>query len=642
MRKTNLSLVIKIAGIILLGFLTVLGNEIRLGIERYTKNTIESDAEITIRNLDKFAKNYVEKIATNPVDLSSEQFKRLYLHALSGDLTKIKCLVDAKGNILDMSRDGVDESSLSLIVNENGTNYTTSIEFDSLTQSELKKLEKIILQNQSTPINVSIDANVGYYNKYNDEIRDLDFKTIKINDQIVIEKKVSGTIKHIEGVASSYMSAKMDLLFPYSADSLSIASNLTQKAILTDYHDAFRGLQQQIQNQFQKFKDSGKEFNSSVFDYTQYYLINPYEYNGKYYSTIMMRLEDWNTAAQSNDENQELTVDDATIGYIFVVQEYDNLRMKSLQQFIYDNLSTYILAIILITIMCFMVAYMIVRPIKQLELAAWRISRKQFEYPIDTSRHDELGDLARSVDKMSKELEKTINDLHQKIERVQKLESVRKEFVSNFTHEIKTPLGIINGFSEMVELEKDEKKRNEYIEIIQNETKRINDLVLAMLDLSKLESQNMTLDIEEVDLLDIVDETLESMAYLFDTQQVLLKTDLDSCIVQADVFKMEMVITNFISNALRYTQSHEEVIIHLDEHGFSVENTGAHIPEEDIEKIWLSFHKVDKARNEGGTGLGLAICKAILELHHFEYGVQNTERGVLFYFHCPGQNSVEV
>lgn len=142
----------------------------------------------------------------------------------------------------------------------------------------------------------------------------------------------------------------------------------------------------------------------------------------------------------------------------------------------------------------------------------------------------------------------------------------------------------------------------------------------------------MTLDMEEVDLLDIVDETLESMACLFENRHVQLITDLDSSIVEADPFKIGMVITNFIGNALHHSESGEKVIIHLDEHCFSVENTGAYIPEEDIEKIWLSFHKVDKARNEGGTGLGLAICKAILELHHFEYGSAKYKTGCFILF----------
>ena len=220
MRKLNFSLVIKIACIILLAFLAVLGNEIRLGIERYIKNTLETDAEITIRNLDKFAKNYVERIAVNPVDLSSQQFLRLYHHALSGDLTKVKCLVDADGKILDMSRDGVEGPSLSLIVEKDDTNYSVGIDFSSLSQKDLEKLEKVIIQHQNSQLDISIDVHIGRYNEFNGEMRDLDFKEIKVNNQTVIEHQVEGEITHIEGVATSYMSAKMELFFPYSADGL--------------------------------------------------------------------------------------------------------------------------------------------------------------------------------------------------------------------------------------------------------------------------------------------------------------------------------------------------------------------------------------------------------------------------------------
>ena len=153
-----------------------------------------------------------------------------------------------------------------------------------------------------------------------------------------------------------------------------------------------------------------------------------------------------------------------------------------------------------------------------------------------------------------------------------------------------------------------------------------------MLDLSKLESQNISLTMEDVDLLDIVDESLDSMAYLLEKKNIHLNAELDSATIHADHFKIEMVINNFISNALRYTEDGKSVYVHLDEHCFEVENEGAQIPNDEVEKIWLTFHKVDKARNEEGTGLGLAKCKAILDLHHFEYGVKNTDKGVLFYF----------
>lgn len=476
---------------------------------------------------------------------------------------------------------------------------------------------------------------------------DIQVKNLVYNDEIIYTGDVKGKTQTFQGTVSAYTSYNKEIVFFSSASGTMKIQKQTEKqdsskefeekqsALVVDYQNAMNGLQYQIQRNFKKFKSSGKEFHSAGNDYSNYYLLSPYEYNGKYYSTVMMRLEDWSLlvdANQSLDYTTEESLDLLSAGYIFVTQEYTDLTMKSLQQFMVDNSSTYFLAFILIILICLSIAYMIVRPIRRIETTAKHIARKEFDYPIDMTRHDELGDLARSIDIMSKELEKTISNLHQEIERVTQLEGVRKDFVSNFTHEIKTPLGIINGFSELVELEQDEKKRNEYIDIIQNEAKRINELVLAMLDLSKLESQNISLTMEDVDLLDIVDESLDSMAYLLEKKNIHLNAELDSATIHADHFKIEMVINNFISNALRYTEDGKSVYVHLDEHCFEVENEGAQIPNDEVEKIWLTFHKVDKARNEEGTGLGLAICKAILDLHHFEYGVKNTDKGVLFYF----------
>lgn len=154
-----------------------------------------------------------------------------------------------------------------------------------------------------------------------------------------------------------------------------------------------------------------------------------------------------------------------------------------------------------------------------------------------------------------------------------------------------------------------------------------------MLDLSKLESQNISLTLEEVDMLDIVDECLDSMMYLIEKKNIHLETDLNESIVIADQFRMEMLIQNFITNAIRYTLDGKSIYIHLDAQGFEIENETEALPDDELEKIWLTFHKVaDKSRSNEGTGLGLAICRTILELHHFEYGVKNTERGVLFFF----------
>lgn len=640
MKKLNFSLIIKVTGVVFIAFSIVLGNEIRLGINRYTKNTLDTDAEAIVRNLDKFAKSYTQSIAINKVNLNSTEFKNIYRDALAGDGTKVKCLVNAKGQILDVSREGEGFPSIGVIVSKykGATNWPVYFDLSSMDSTSLMKIESELLKHKDEKNTITLKIVTNSQSELNSNIFDNIFiKELKLNNQIIYVSNTKGKVQTMEGTVGSYASYNLEIAFPSTlTESKKQSTNTSGKksrTMILDYQNAMNVLREQITKNFKTFKKSGRELTTT--NYSIYKILNPYEYNGKYYSTVMLRLEDWglmNGEDTTVDYTDEASLDKVTAGYIFVIQEYTNLTMRSFRQFMHDNSSTYLLAFVLIILICLSIAYMVIKPIRRIETTAKHIARKEFDYPIDTTRHDELGDLSRSIDRMSKELESTINNLHQEIERVQRLEVIRKEFVSNFTHEIKTPLGIINGFSELVEIEQDEKKRNEYITIIQNETKRINELVLAMLDLSKLESQKVSLKLEEVDLLDIVGDCLDSMMYLFERKQIKVHTQLDSSMVKADRFKIEMVIDNFISNALRYTAEGKNVYVRLDEHGFEIENEGHPIPKDDLEKIWLTFHKVDRSRNAEGTGLGLAICKAILDLHHFEYGVKNTEKGVLFYF----------
>lgn len=633
-------MIIKVTGVVFIAFSIVLGNEIRLGINRYTKNTLDTDAEAIVRNLDKFAKSYTQSIAINKVNLNSTEFKNIYRDALAGDGTKVKCLVNAKGQILDVSREGEGFPSIGVIVSKykGATNWPVYFDLSSMDSTSLMKIESELLKHKDEKNTITLKIVTNSQSELNSNIFDNIFiKELKLNNQIIYVSNTKGKVQTMEGTVGSYASYNLEIAFPSTlTESKKQSTNTSGKksrTMILDYQNAMNGLREQITKNFKTFKKSGRELTTT--NYSIYKILNPYEYNGKYYSTVMLRLEDWglmNGEDTTVDYTDEASLDKVTAGYIFVIQEYTNLTMRSFRQFMHDNSSTYLLAFVLIILICLSIAYMVIKPIRRIETTAKHIARKEFDYPIDTTRHDELGDLSRSIDRMSKELESTINNLHQEIERVQRLEVIRKEFVSNFTHEIKTPLGIINGFSELVEIEQDEKKRNEYITIIQNETKRINELVLAMLDLSKLESQKVSLKLEEVDLLDIVGDCLDSMMYLFERKQIKVHTQLDSSMVKADRFKIEMVIDNFISNALRYTAEGKNVYVRLDEHGFEIENEGHPIPKDDLEKIWLTFHKVDCSRNAEGTGLGLAICKAILDLHHFEYGVKNTEKGVLFYF----------
>lgn len=647
MKKINVSLIIKITGIVFVAFTLILGNEIRLGIDRYIKNTLETDASATIRNLDKFSKEYSDLTIYNSLELDSHEFQEIYDTALSGDSSLVKSLVTPNGKILDISRETIEDTLLCMLVKDFKLaddwpqNCPAYFHLDSIGNENIDKLERALndekaVRNASLSIVFPEETNFS-----NNEFTDIEIAKIVIDGQTIVNREVSGEQIVVSGQLSFYSSQYKEVFFgnnkeaiTYGNYSHSISTN--EETIVIDYHDAMRGIHQQLQRNFQKYTRHENVFTST--NYADYYLLKPYKYNGKYYSSVMMKIVDWSllneyySDYQYSELSDEQKIQKATKGYVIVTKEYNQLTSSAMKQFIIDNYSTYLLAILLIAILCVSLAYILVKPIHRLETIAKHIARKEFDYPIHLNRHDELGNLARSLDTMSKELEKTINNLYRQVEKVQSLETIRKEFVSNFTHEIKTPLGIINGFSELIEIEQDEIKRNEYIQIIQGETKKINELVLAMLEYSKLESDTITLDIEDVDLLEIVDEAVDSMMYLFRKKNIHLETELDSVIIKADRFKIQMVINNFISNALRYTNENKKIIIHLDQNGFSIENEGAHIPEEEKQKIWLTFHKVDKSRNEEGTGLGLAICRAALDLHHFSYGVKNTETGVLFYF----------
>lgn len=644
MRKYHLSLIVKITAIVIMAFALILGNEIRLGIKRYRKNTIESDAEMIARNLDKFSKDYANLNVYQSYTLDSPEFQKIYSEALSGNSNLIKSLVSAKGHIIDVSRETIAETILCMTPttfegqDDWMSNYPIYLYLDQMSQEDITYLEDY-MENGQEMLNVILDIQFDENTNFKQgEFRDIQVQRIQIEDDVVINHKVSKDALRIEGTLAFYSSQNEEVFFGNNTQMITYGSYShmatdNKEAVVIDYRDAIKGVRYQLQKHFDQYTKQDDIFYST--NYGSYYLLESYRYNGKDYSSLMMPIYDM-VAYNQIEMTDGMTDDDlrqeSLLGYLIVTKEYTGLTTNSLRQFMIDNSSTYLIALILVAGISLSIAYMIVKPVHRIENSAKHIARKEFDYPIDMSRHDELGDLANSIDTMSKELEKTISHLHQEIDKVKNLENIRKEFVSNFTHEIKTPLGIINGFSELVQLEQDEKKRNEYIDIIQNETHKINQLVKAMLDYSRLESQAITLNLEETDLSQLLETSIEELQYLIDKKNIRMILDIQNVNVKVDAFRMSMVFNNFISNAIRHSKDQGVVRVVLNDHMFSIENEGNPIPQEDLEKIWLTFHKVDKSRNDEGTGLGLAICRSIFELHRFGYGVENTNHGVRFYF----------
>lgn len=320
-------------------------------------------------------------------------------------------------------------------------------------------------------------------------------------------------------------------------------------------------------------------------------------------------------------------------GYLLLISEVKNPVQYAHSKVKADYGIIFINYLIFLSVFTFIISRMITKPIKSIQEQTTKIANGNFDMVLAEKGNDEIAELSRNINQMSGKLKQTIEQLNNEIERVKNLNHLQTEFTANFTHEIKTPLGIINGFAELLDLEKDEDKKKEYTHIILQEVERINHLIYAMLDLSKLKSGKAPLNIEKCDLNQIVYQTLEAFEFHLQKKGIHLKAEIEEVSIQADIFKIEMVIRNLLSNSIKYCYENKTIKIRVNQKEFSIENVGERIPEENINAIWETFYKVDTSRNEEGTGLGLAICKSILELHGFEYGVENTMHGVRFYFH---------
>ena len=288
------------------------------------------------------------------------------------------------------------------------------------------------------------------------------------------------------------------------------------------------------------------------------------------------------------------------------------------------------------------------KPLEELTDISIRMSNHDFNAKYESGGEDEIGVLGQNFNKMSKELEQTIselktanNELQKDIEKKERIDDMRKEFLSNVSHELKTPIALIQGYAEgLKECINDEaESRDFYCEVIIDEAAKMNNMVKKLLTLNQLEFGNDQISMECFDLTELVRGVVNSAQLLADQKdaQILFVQD-TSVYVWGDEFKIEEVVTNYVSNAINHIDGERKIEIKMQRREghirLSVFNTGKPIPEEDIDKIWIKFYKVDKARTReyGGSGIGLSIVKAIMESMNQKFGVKNYENGVEFWF----------
>ncbi len=297
-------------------------------------------------------------------------------------------------------------------------------------------------------------------------------------------------------------------------------------------------------------------------------------------------------------------------------------------------------------------------PILEISRISQRMSRMEFDIRYKGKEKNELGLLGESINEMADHLEQTIaelktanNELQKDIEQKTKIDEMRKEFLSNVSHELKTPIALIQGYAEGLQecINDDAQSREFYCEVIMDEAGKMNRMVKKLLTLNKLEFGAQTMEIERFDIVSVIQSITQASDIIMQQKGVTLKVEAEGPVyVWADEFDIEEVFGNYFSNALNHVEGEKLIEVRVekveDKVRVSVFNTGQPIPEEDLDKVWIKFYKVDKARTReyGGSGIGLSIVKAVMEALHQKYGVCNREDGVEFWFELDGGNGIDI
>lgn len=289
----------------------------------------------------------------------------------------------------------------------------------------------------------------------------------------------------------------------------------------------------------------------------------------------------------------------------------------------------------------------ITKPILELNRISEQMVHLNFDARYEEKSKNEIGLLGENINKLSSSLERAIselktanNELQKDIEKKEQIDEMRKEFLANVSHELKTPIALIQGYAEgLSEGVGDGESRDFYCEVIMDEASRMNRMVQKLLTLNQLEFGNDVVAMERFDVTELVRNYIQSAGIL--TRQNEIRVSMEEyppIFVWADEYKTEEVFMNYFSNAVNHCSGEKRIVVSLERRDgrvrVSVFNTGVPIPEDSLPHIWEKFYKVDKARTReyGGSGVGLSIVKAIMESMNQKYGVENYTNGVLFWF----------
>lgn len=337
---------------------------------------------------------------------------------------------------------------------------------------------------------------------------------------------------------------------------------------------------------------------------------------------------------------------------------YIRMPISSIQESVkISNTFLYLIGGITLVIAAILITFISKRfteSIQELNDIAEKMARLDFSkkfHPKDVD--DEINTLGKSINIMSDKLEATIQqlrnsnvELEKDIEEKSKIEEMRTQFISDVSHELKTPIALIQGYAEgLVEnVNTDEENRQFYADVILDEANKMDKLVKQLLELMKLEYGKREFQNANFNITELIQEVIRKSKVMLEENNIEVRMDMpEEVMVYADEFYIEQVVTNYFTNAIKhakevfnekYIKIKVEIRKKTNKVRVYVFNTGENIQEEDLQRIWRRFYKVDSSRNRanGGTGIGLSLVKAIMNNYNNDFGVENKDTGVEFYF----------
>lgn len=327
--------------------------------------------------------------------------------------------------------------------------------------------------------------------------------------------------------------------------------------------------------------------------------------------------------------------------YVILSTSIESLK-KDARTTVIILIITSLLTFTILTILSYFISRLFSKKINEIKEVTEDISNLKFSKKIEINSNDELGDLFGNVNKMSQKLQDSIKELESAnlklkndlIEK-EKQEKLRRQLIANISHEFKTPLTIISGYSQLMMDEVKGKENKENLEMIISESERLSGLVYEFLELSKLESGNVKLNNTRVDINELIKKELKKLSVRIQDKNISVKESYaKDAIITIDEKQVTRVIENILTNAIKFCKNEMEIKVRTyvkeDYLVYEVYNSGSNIAEKEIENIFNSYYKDKSGRNKDGTGLGLTIVRAIVDLYNGKCEVVNTKKGVKF------------